>query len=416
MGAVVDWFGTGVATVIGWTVVHSLGQGALLACALALMLRIVPGTMTRLRSAFASGALALMLGLVVAVWLGLTADWRQHEACWQSTGFAGEHPATCASHGVSPPAGVKIDRDSKPRAVLSWAWLSPGPAPMGERAGPLALTATPVMGLVGLAAGLLATLSFLWLLVDLYLLRGILRRSRRVDDPHILEIFGRLRERMRIRVPVDLRDSIDVATPAVAGLLPPVVLLPRGMSAALAAEDVECILAHELVHIRRGHFAVNLAQRALECLFVWNPFALWISRRIRDEREALCDAAVAGRPAGDRRRYGETLLRLEHLRTPTRSALIGMLGGGPLLRRIRRLAEVEAPDRLTCLRRAGTAVLAAMATLLLVVQVSISSMAISSWALMEVDLVRRVQAGGAAPLGGNQPLEAQVDETIAERR
>lgn len=403
----VDWFGTGVASVIGWTVVHSLWQGVLVACALGLMLRIVPGAMTRLRSAFASGALALMLGLVVAVWLGLAADWRQHEACWQSAGFAGEHPATCASHGVSPPVGVTVDKAAKARAVLPWAWLAPGPAPMVQRAGPLALTATPVMGLVGFAAGLLAALAVLRLLVDLYLLRGILRRSRGVDDPHVLETFGRLRERMRIRVPVELRDSVDVATPAVAGLHPTVVLLPRGMSAALEAEDVECILAHELVHVRRGHFAVHLAQRALECLFVWNPFALWISRRLRDEREALCDAAVAGRPAGDRRRYGETLLRLEHLRTPSRSALIGLLGEGPLLRRIRRLTEVEAPDRFTCVRRAGSAALAAMATLLLVVHVSVASMAISSWAVMEQDLATREQAGEAAPVGGGQPLNAQ---------
>lgn len=416
MGAVEDWFGTGVASVIGWTIVHSLWQGALVACALALMLRIVPGTMTRLRSAFASGALALMLGLVMAVWFGLATDWWQHEACWQSARFAGQHPATCASHGVSPPVEVSVDKASKPSAVLPWVRLSPGPASLVQRAGPLALTAAPVMGVVGLAAGLLATLSFLRLLIDLCLLRGILRRSRRMDDAHILATFNSLRERMRIRVRVDLRDSVDVATPAVAGLLPPVVLLPRGMSAALTPEHLEYILAHELVHVRRGHFTVNLAQRALECLFVWNPFALWISRRLREEREALCDAAVAGRPFGDRRRYGETLLRLEHLRTPSRSALIGLLGEGPLLRRIRRLTEIEAPDRFTCLRRAGAAVLAATSTLLLVVQVSVSSMAVSSWALMEQDLATRERAGEAAPVGGSQPLEAQVYETIAERR
>lgn len=415
MGMVVDGFGTGVASVIGWTVIHSLWQGGLVACALALMLRIVPGAMTRLRSAFASGALALMLGLLVAVWLSLAADWRQHEVCWQSARFASEHPATCASHGVLPPTNVTVGKASKPRAVLPWAWLSPSRVPLVQRAGPLALLATPVMGFVGIAAGLLAALAFLRFLVDLRLLRGILRRSRRVDDPRILEIFGRLREGMRIQSLVDLRDSVDVATPAVAGLHPPVIVLPRGLSAALAAEHLECILAHEFIHVRRGHFAVNLAQRALECLFVWNPFALWISQRLRDEREALCDAAVAGRPAEDRRRYGETLLRLEHLRTPSRSALIGLLGEGPLLRRIRRLTEVETPDRSTRVRHACTAVLAAIATLVLVAQISVSSMAIASWALMEQDLSTREQATEVAPVAGHQRLDAQVEENRVPR-
>jgi beta-lactamase regulating signal transducer with metallopeptidase domain len=384
MPAAADWLGGGATSVLGWTLIHTLWQAGLVAGTLVLVLRIIPGVMTRLRTAAASGALALVLALAVVVWLGLAADWQQHAVCWQSGEYAGQHPATCASHGVSPPAGASVSMASKPRAVLPWAWISSGEAP-------LALTATRGMSLIVILWGAVTTLALARLLVDLHLLRGVIRRSRPMADAGMLTLLDRVQERMGIHLAVDLGESADVGTPAVAGWRPPIILLPCGMSGALEPEQLECVLAHELVHIRRRHFAVNLAQRMLECVFVWNPFALWMSRRLRDEREALCDAAAAGPPAaGARRRYyAETLLRLERLRTPTRAALVGLLGEGPLLRRIRRLTDAATPSQDTCARRACAAGIAALIALLVIAQISVTSMAVSSWAVMKQDISTR---------------------------
>lgn len=383
-----------MTSILGWTVLHSLWQAGLIAGALVLVLRLVPGMMPRLRTAFASGGLVLAGGLAVVMAIGLAADWRQHEVCWQSDGYANGHRALCASHGVSPPSGVSVDKAGKPRAVLPWAGpLATSETPVVRRAA-MALSASRLTSIIGVFAGIVTALALLRLLVDLYMLRRLVRRARPLEDARVRRSLDTRREEMGVRRPVAIRESADVGTPGVAGWHFPVVLLPPGMARALEPEELDCVLAHELVHVRRRHFALNLVQRALECLFAWNPFVLWISRRVRDEREALCDAAVAGPPgaAADRRRYAETLLRLERLRIPARAASIGLLGDGPLLRRVRRLTETAIPRRAVRARRASAAGVAALTVLLLVGQLSVRSMAVSSWATMEHDISIREQA------------------------
>lgn len=384
-----------MTSILGWTLVHSLWQAGLVACALVLVLRLIPEAMTRLRTALASGGLVLVAGFAVVVWLGLAADWRQHEVCWRTSIYADAHPALCASHGIAPPADVVVDKSSKQRAVLAWAGsLASGiDAPVIRRAA-LALTASRAPALIVILCSLVAVAALLRLLRDVYLLRRLVRRSRSLEDARVLRLLDRRREATGVLRPVSVRESSEVSSPSVAGWRFPVILLPPGMAPALKPEEIDCVLAHELVHVRRRHFALNLVQRALECLFAWNPFVLWISRRVRDEREALCDAAAAGPPDAvtDRRRYAETLLRLERLRIPARAASIGLLGEGPLLRRVRRLTDTAVPRRAVRARRAWAAGVSALTVLLLLGQLSLRSMAISSWAAMEHDIAIREQA------------------------
>lgn len=397
---------SGSVSIFGWTIVHSVWQAGLVACALGLVLRFVPGVMPRLRTTLASGGLVLVASLAVGVWSGLAADWRQHQVCWQSDVYADAHAGLCASHGVAPPEGAVLEKAGKPRAVLPWAGsLTAGiRAPVLRRAA-LALTNSRTLPLIGLLCGVLAAGALLRLLADLYLLRRLIRRSRPLEDPHLRGRLDGLRKRMGVRRPVEIRESGDVGTPAVAGWRRPVILLPNGMTGSLEPPEFDGVLSHELVHVRRRHFALNLGQRTLECLFAWNPFMLWISNRVREEREALCDAAAAGPPeaVADRRRYAETLLRLERLRTPARVTSIGLLGEGSLLRRIRRLTESAPPGPLARARRVGSAGVAAAAAVLVAGLISLASTAVSSWAVMERDIAVREQVVHA---GDEDPTEA----------
>ncbi|MFW6083705.1 MAG: M56 family metallopeptidase [Gemmatimonadota bacterium] len=404
------WQAGGSASIFGWTLVHSLWQAGLVACALGLVLRFVPGVMPRLRTAVASGGLVLVAGLAVGTWGGLAADWRQHQACWQSDIYADAHAGLCASHGVTLPGDAVVEGAGKPRAVLPWA----GPLTAGMRApalrrAALALTNSRTLSLIGLLFGGVAAGAFLRLLADLYLLRRLIRRSWPLEDAHVRRRLDGLRERMGVRRSVEVRESGDVGTPAVAGWRRPVILLPEGMTGTLEPQELDGVLSHELVHVRRRHFALNLAQRALECLFAWNPFVLWISGRVREEREALCDAAAAGPPEAlaDRRRYAETLLRLERLRTPARVTSIGLLGEGSLLRRVRRLTESTPAGPFVRMRRIGSAALTVAATLLVVGPVSVYSTAISSYAVMERDISVREQMTAPHEMG-------PVGETIPD--
>lgn len=101
--------------------------------------------------------------------------------------------------------------------------------------------------------------------------------------------FYELAERMRIGQEVELRESVQVAVPVVIGFLKPVVLVPLGMLANLPAAQVEAFLLHELAHIRRRDYLINLVQVFCENVFFFNPAVWWISKLIREEREHCCD-------------------------------------------------------------------------------------------------------------------------------
>ncbi|MBO9614860.1 MAG: peptidase M56 BlaR1 [Dyadobacter sp.] len=115
--------------------------------------------------------------------------------------------------------------------------------------------------------------------------------AQQVSTPEMKWIvrFYELAERMRIGQEVELRESVQVAIPMVIGFLKPVVLVPLGMLANLPAAQVEAILLHELAHIRRRDYLINLVQIFCENVFFFNPAVWWISRLIREEREHCCD-------------------------------------------------------------------------------------------------------------------------------
>ena len=115
----------------------------------------------------------------------------------------------------------------------------------------------------------------------------------------------------------------------------PVILLPIAAFAGLSPAQVDAILAHELAHIRRHDFLVNLLQTFAETILFYHPAVWWLSARIRIEREHCCDLvalSVCGDPVG----YAEALVELESWRT-VQSRLAVAATGGSLLTRVRRL-------------------------------------------------------------------------------
>src|SRR5262249_409054 len=93
-------------------------------------------------------------------------------------------------------------------------------------------------------------------------------------------------------------ESTLVDVPMLLAGLRPVIILPVAALAALTPSQVEAILAHELGHIRRHDYFVNLLQTLAETLLFYHPAVWWLSRRIRVEREHCCDD-VAVRCSGD---------------------------------------------------------------------------------------------------------------------
>jgi hypothetical protein len=114
------------------------------------------------------------------------------------------------------------------------------------------------------------------------------------------------------------------------------ILLPVTAITGLTETQLQFVLAHELAHIRRHDYLVNLMQAGVETLFFYHPAVWWISRQMRTERENCCDD-IAIEVCGDVAGYAHALAQLEQLRVTPEPALAA--NGGELLGRIRRLLE-----------------------------------------------------------------------------
>jgi hypothetical protein len=166
----------------------------------------------------------------------------------------------------------------------------------------------------------------------------LVQRLRRAAHMPVASFVGDrvrvLASRLRVSRAVRVVQSTAVQVPAVVGWMRPVILLPVSALTGLSAPQLDAILAHELAHVRRHDFAVNLLQTAAEILLFYHPACWWISRRVRAERELCCDD-VAVSLCGDRLLYATALADLESLRAEPTLALAAT--DGPLLQRVRRL-------------------------------------------------------------------------------
>jgi len=153
-----------------------------------------------------------------------------------------------------------------------------------------------------------------------------------------------LARRMGIHQKVRLRLAAWADSPLVLGWLRPMILVPPAAFLSLRPEALEAVLLHELAHILRRDFLVNLMQSFLEALLFFHPAVWWVSQQIRLEREHCCDDLAAA-CAGDTLDYAQALVELERLRAgnPFHAELAPAARGGSLMLRIRRLLQPQSP-------------------------------------------------------------------------
>ena len=216
--------------------------------------------------------------------------------------------------------------------------------------------------------------------------RRLCRSACPIDDPAWIERFAGLRRRLDVSRPVRLLSSASAGVPFVVGCLRPMILIPAGLLAGLAPAEVEAILAHELAHVRRHDFLVNLVQNVVETLLFYHPAVWWISAQIRREREHCCDD-VAATACGGALDYAKALLAVEQLR-PAGNLLVAA-SGGSLVGRIRRLAGAD--------RASGSTW--PIAGLVLILSATLAVVAVGRLSLAEqkeAEAVAEASAAGAA--------------------
>lgn len=135
-----------------------------------------------------------------------------------------------------------------------------------------------------------------------------------------------------------------VNVPVVIGWLKPVILLPIAITVGLEKQQLELIIAHELAHIKRMDFAVNVVQSVVQLCLFYHPAVYWINRVIRDEREFICDEMalnVVGNNDLAKLNLAKALLNTEELRDGNFSLIAVAASGGKLRNRISHILDVQ---------------------------------------------------------------------------
>lgn len=235
-------------------------------------------------------------------------------------------------------------------ADVASAWRAlPGPTGL-DPAAPAAARWPLWLALAWLIGSLVGSVR---VLLGIGWLRGQLRRSQAWADPVWQARAADLSRRLGLARGVSLRVAHHLATPVTAGWLKPVVLMPATLVTGMPADLLQALLAHELAHVRRHDYLVNLLQHAAQALLFFHPSVWWLSQRLRIERERIADAMAAS-VLPSPLPLARALHALSDASRPPAAVAPGARDGD-LLDRIRRLA---APASLSARRTAAGPILA----------------------------------------------------------
>ena len=296
---------------LGWTLIHFLWQGTLIALLLAALNGLLGRTASRARYAASCVAMLLMLACTVATFMRLNATPPvSSDLAAPAVSLAMPQHATAND---SPAASASNAQFTKLLPWFVYFWMS----------GVCLLAIRSLGGWV--------------------VLRRLTRRDARPIAPIWQQRMECLAQRLQISRAVKLCESAIAEVPAVVGWMRPVVLLPACALSGLQPDQLEALLAHELAHIRRNDYLINLLQTCVETLLFYHPAVWWVGGQIRSERENCCDD-LAVEVCGNALAYARALTQLEQLRCGL-PQLAMAANRGSLLHRIQRLVPSPKPAR-----------------------------------------------------------------------
>lgn len=278
---------------LGWALLNFVWQGALIGVLIAGALRLLAQAPARHRY------LVCGLGLLWCLALPLS-------ACLQAW-VAGPGELEQALEFSSELLWMQALTELMPQVVLAW-----------------------ILG-VGLMSLRLAG--------GLWWVRGLRRTARPAPAEWQLRM-EQLARRLGLKRTVRLLLSESVTGPVALGLLRPLVILPCSLLSQMPPPLVEALLAHELAHVRRWDYGINLLQSLAEALLFFHPVVWWLSERMRAEREQVADA-LAAQALAQPRDLARALQQLSEWQPPASPLVQAARGphGGLLLQRVRGLLQ-----------------------------------------------------------------------------
>ncbi len=272
-------FQTEYIDAIAWTLIHSLWQVTLIACVLAAVLYFKRGATSTFR--YRISVFSMMVSVVIA-----------YITFWFRFSGGAE---SIISTGLN--SGIEVISIGMIEAQRSW--IQAISVYLSEHASIVANFW--LLGIVVFSIRLLGGIIYVQRLV---------RGEKQIADPKLKYAFVKIKDTIGVKQDVLLSESCRVAVPMVIGFIKPVVLFPIGVMNRLSIPEVEAILAHELAHVKRNDYLVNLIQSAAEVIFYYHPAMWWISSMVTSERENCCDD-VAINQCGSSLTYAHVLVKLQ---------------------------------------------------------------------------------------------------------
>lgn len=321
----------------GWTLLHFIWQGILIALSLKIALRLLHSHSANARYIASCAALLLMLAAPIITFSRLVSDADFFNAKERSqTAMASANERAGASGALDANGQTQILSQSASDTLLNQA------------------NASTLRRIEDQLDRVAPYLLFVWLAgVALLFVRFMSgwkeTRALKREAEHALAewqpMLDALARRVRISRPVRLCESALVEVPTVIGWLRPLILFPLNALTGLEPKQLRALLAHELAHIRRYDYLVNMLQALVEILLFYHPAVWWVSEQVRVERENACDDLALDLCNGDAVVYARALLSVEEMRVGERGrAFVLAADGGSLIARIRRIVAPK-PNR-----------------------------------------------------------------------
>jgi bla regulator protein blaR1 len=313
-----DWISESLLKALGWTLVHSIWQLILIAAVLWIVLKLVHRALPALKYGLAVGALVLSFGAVFCTFLYEIEAEKASTPVFHSGNFD-------VIFNTSSVVQAESELEFGLQEVTLWIDQN-------------------LSFLVNF--WFLGVLLFLFRLVNsLSEIRNLQKSSSVITDFQLQRNVYRLAGKMGIKPNVQLRTTNSGISPLTFGALKPIILLPAGLLLQLSPAQLEAIIAHELAHVKRNDYLINLLLSGLEVIFFFHPCYWWMNNTLKELRENAADDLVL-KVGVDPKNLATSLAEVVNFakQNPPELALAAGNRRNPTLQRIKRIMGYPAQN------------------------------------------------------------------------
>lgn len=318
---------------IGWSLIHSLWLDALIGLVLAAILKLLSRAKPQSRYFIACVALALMIILPVITTYFL------HVRPNEPLHIVADDDSVAVMSVDFSFKNIRVDGDERIAGTQKINWIN--------------RTITETWNTSERVETFLPWLILLWLVgVVIYAIKlggslfytaNLHKLTVNISNPKLDDMVNELSSRLSIKRKIKVFESAFVNIPMTIGWIYPLILLPPSSLLGLTPIQLQAIITHELIHIKRYDFFINFLQSVTETLLFYHPAVFWTSRKIREEREYICDDLTVSL-CNDSIGYARALTKVARFQSKVEQLAVAATSGELKDRIYRLVSNSQNPD------------------------------------------------------------------------